>query len=70
MELSRPTVHDPYPTEEWEIWYHDMFDRDASTSVDVRGRGLVKGLAELWARHFFETVTVDGKQGFSYFQLH
>jgi hypothetical protein len=66
----RSTFNDPYPTEEWEIWYVDAFDRDAPPSIDVRGRGLVKGLAELWARHLFETVTAKGQQGFSSFQLH
>ena len=60
---------DPYPAEEWEIWYTDTFDRDAPATIDVRGRGLVSGLAELWARHCFETVTAEGKQSFSNFRL-
>jgi hypothetical protein len=66
----RRALKDPHPTEQWEIWYDDTFDRDAPSSVDVRGRGLAKGLAELWARHFFESVRSDGQQGFSSFQLH
>jgi len=35
----------------------------------VAGRGLVKGLMELWARHLFETVQPDGQRGFSRFNL-
>ena len=69
MELSRHALDDPHPTEEWEIWYVDTFDHDAPPGLELRGRGLVAGLAELWARHLFEAVTVDGQPGFSSFQL-
>lgn len=37
--------------------------------VDLAGHGLVKGSIELWARHLFETVQLDGQQGFSRFNL-
>jgi hypothetical protein len=37
--------------------------------MDIAGRGLVAGLAELWARHLFETVRSDGGEGFSRFSL-
>lgn len=60
---------EPYPDEEWAVWYTDTFDRDAPPRVDARGRGLVEGLAQLWARHLFETVRPDGRQGFSSFDL-
>jgi len=50
--------------DDWELWYRDTFDLDASPSVDVRGRGLAQGLTELWARHLFE-----GVDGFSRFWL-
>jgi len=60
---------EPYHNEEWAVWYVDTFDRDAPPRVDVRGRGLVEGLAQLWARHLFETVRPDGQQGFSSFDL-
>jgi len=60
---------EPYPNEEWAVWYTDTFDRDAPPRIDVRGRGLVEGLAQLWARHLFETVRPDGQQGFSSFDL-
>jgi hypothetical protein len=46
-----------------------MFDRECPRKVEVRGQGLVQGLVELWARHLFETVQVDGQKGFSRFNL-
>ena len=60
---------DPVPEAEWGVWYRDTFDRECPPSVDVRGRGLVSGLVELWARHLFETVRPGGAQGFSRFHL-
>ena len=57
------------PEAEWEIWYQDTFDQDCPRTVDLAGRGLVKGLIELWARHLFETVQPNGQQGFSRFNL-
>jgi hypothetical protein len=54
---------------EWEVWYRDTFDRECPPSVDVSGRGLVKGLMELWARHLFETVRPGGGKGFSRFHI-
>jgi hypothetical protein len=58
-----------YPDEEWAIWYVDTFDRDQPPRSEVSGRGLVKGLMQLWARHLFETVRPDGQSGFSTFHL-
>jgi hypothetical protein len=60
---------DPVPGVKWEVWYRDTFDRECPSSVDVRGRGLVEGLVELWARHLFETVRPGGGEGFSRFHL-
>jgi hypothetical protein len=60
---------DPYPAEEWEVWYVDTFDRDFPPRLEVGGRGLVQGLVELWARHMFENVLPDGRRGFSSFHL-
>jgi hypothetical protein len=57
------------PEAEREVWYQDTFDRECPPSVDVRGRGLVEGLTELWARHLFETVRPSGGEGFSRFHL-
>ena len=62
-------ITDPAPDAEWQVWYQDLFDRERPRQVEDSGRGLVKGLAELWARHLFETVQVDGHQGFSRFNL-
>jgi len=53
----------------WEIWYSDTFDPDVPASVDAKGSGLARGLAELWARHLFETVQPNGSDGFSRFHL-
>lgn len=53
----------------WEIWYQDVFDRETPRQLEVHGHGLVEGLSELWARHLFETVQVDGQKGFSRFNL-
>jgi len=51
------------------VLYDDSFDRDAPSSVEVSGCGLVQGLRELWARYLFETVQPDGARGFSHFSL-
>jgi hypothetical protein len=60
---------DPAPEQEWEVWYRDMFDRECPPSLEVRGRGLVNGLKELWARYLLETVRPEGRIGFSRFYL-
>jgi len=67
--LQQSTLNEPYPNEEWAVWYVDTFDRDSPPRVDVRGRGLVEGLVQLWARHLFETVRPDGQRGFSSIDL-
>ena len=69
MERSKGSLRDPLPEAVWEVWYRDTFDLECPPSVDVRGRGLTKGLMELWARHLFETVRPNGNRGFSRFHL-
>ena len=69
MKSAKKAFSDPDPETEWEIWYRDTFDRECPPSVDVSGHGLAGGLKELWARHLFEAVQVDGKKGFSRFYL-
>ncbi|MFC1885541.1 hypothetical protein ACFLZM_00575 [Thermodesulfobacteriota bacterium] len=68
MEESKIDL-DLIPEAEWKIWYQDTFDLDCPRQVDLAGRGLVKGLIELWARHLFETVRPNGQLGFSRFNL-
>ena len=68
-ERCEPALSDPAPEAEWEVWYQDTFDRECPPSVDVSGRGLAEGLIQLWARHLFESVQVDGRSGFSRFHL-
>jgi hypothetical protein len=60
---------DPAPEAEWQVWYQDLFDRECPRQIEVAGVGLEAGLAELWARHLFETVGADGQKGFSRFNL-
>jgi hypothetical protein len=60
---------DPAAGATWELWYQDLFDRECPRKVEISGQGLVQGLAELWARHLFETVQADGQKGFSRFNL-
>jgi len=69
VKRSKRIFSDPDPEAEWQVWYRDTFDRECPPSVDVSGFGLAKGLTELWARHLFEAVGVDGKGGFSRFHL-
>lgn len=57
------------PSESWELWYRDLFDRACPPSIDKSGVTLSVGLAELWARHLFEAVQRDGEAGFSSFTL-
>jgi hypothetical protein len=64
-----PPAPDPTPEAEWQLWYRDLFDRECPPAVELRGRGLVVGLTELWARHLFETVRPNGSLGFSRFNL-
>lgn len=68
-DQSEGSLRDPAPEAEWQVWYRDTFDRECPPSVDVSGRGLVRGLMELWARYLFETVRPDGSRGFSRFHL-
>jgi hypothetical protein len=65
----RPPLRDPDPEAEWEVWYRDTFDLECPPSVDINGRGLARGLMELWARYLFETVRPGGSKGFSRFHL-
>jgi hypothetical protein len=69
MQRSGGPLRTPAPEAEWELWYRDTFDIECPPNVDVCGRGLVKGLMELWARYLFETVRLDGSLGFSRFHL-
>jgi hypothetical protein len=69
MSDREQSIPDPAPEAEWQVWYQDMFDRECPRRVETSGRGLVKGLTELWTRHLRETVRPDGKKGFSRFNL-
>jgi hypothetical protein len=66
---ERPVPPADDPAGEWKLYYRDTFDRETPLRVEVSGQGLIKGLKELWARHLFETVTPEGRKGFSMFHL-
>lgn len=68
-EMLQQLEGDSLSDEEWEIWYLDMFDRECPPSIEVQGKGLVRGLMELWARYLLETVRPEGWLGFSRFYL-
>ena len=53
----------------WQLWYEDTFDREAPRLIEAEGRGLVRGLVALWRRHLKDAVQVDGRLGFSRFNL-
>lgn len=67
--LKNSEYRNPATEATWEIWYQDLFDRECPRKVEVCGQGLVQGLAELWARHLFETVQANEQKGFSHFNL-
>ncbi len=69
FKRSKRSAGEPGTDIEWDVWYEDLFDRDCDPRIDVRGKGLVKGLMELWARYMFEAVGSKGERGFSRFHL-
>jgi hypothetical protein len=66
---GKRSLKDADPGAKWELWHQDTFDWECPRKVETSGRGLTAGLTELWAHTLFETVTVDGKKGFSRFNL-
>jgi hypothetical protein len=64
-----PTAPAGDPRGTWALYHEDTFDRETPLQKEASGRGLVKGLQELWARHLFETVRPQGGRGFSRFHL-
>jgi hypothetical protein len=62
-------IYDPAPEAKWTLWYQDLFDRECPRQVEMQGWGILQGLVELWTRHLFESVSVDGEKGFSRFNL-
>ena len=60
---------EPINQAEWQLWYQDNFDLECPRRVDRSGRGLIRGLIELWAHHLYETVQPNGFFGFDRFNL-
>ena len=66
---SEQNWDDPAPDASWKVRYWDTFDREMPPGIEASGRGLAKGLYELWIRHLYETVTPGMGIGFSRFNL-
>jgi hypothetical protein len=62
---STPTLSEA----EWQVWYHDSFDHDASPLLNREGVGFLKGLIVLWSYYLSERVDNNGQFGFSDFSL-
>lgn len=53
----------------WELRYHDYFDRDADSSKEAEGTGIIEGLATLWRKEALEGVADDGSSTFTAFTI-
>jgi hypothetical protein len=59
----------PDSESKWELRYHDYFDRDADSSKEAEGTGIVEGLATLWRKEALEGVADDGSSTFTTFTI-
>lgn len=69
MSILGKILTDPAPEAEWDLWYQDNFDYECPRRIQLSGKGLVKGLIELWTHHLRETIQPDGQRSFSRFNL-
>ena len=53
----------------WELIYRDTFDRECPPHAEKKGRGLRKGLYDLWLYTLSEGIAKDGTKTFSDFSL-
>ena len=53
----------------WQLWHHDMFDRDAPPYLQASGAEILQGLYELWLHTLQEGVQDNGVPSFSRFHL-
>jgi hypothetical protein len=53
----------------WQLWYIDIFDRDAPPSLQASGANILQGLYELWLFTLKEGVQDNGSASFSRFHL-
>ena len=64
-----PTPHEPRQqrgirTVRWTLTYDDLFDREATPTVQATGADLLEGLTLLWNLHLREGVQDDGQRTF------
>lgn len=59
----------PNTSTAWQLWYTDMFDRDAPQALQARGKDIVQGLSELWLQTLKEAIQDNGSGSFSRFYL-
>jgi hypothetical protein len=59
----------PSTSSTWQLWYSDMFDRDAVPSLQATGSNIIQGLYELWLYTLKEAILDNGSASFSRFQL-
>lgn len=53
----------------WQLWHHDMFDRDAPPYLQASGVEILQGLYKLWLHTLQEGIQDNGLASFSRFQL-
>lgn len=54
---------------QWILTYDDLFDREATPTVQATGADLLEGLTLLWNLHLREGSQDDGQRTFSRFDL-
>ena len=59
----------PNTSSAWQLWHHDMFDRDSSPFLQASGTNIVQGLYELWLCTLKEGILENGSASFSRFHL-
>lgn len=59
----------PNSSSAWQLWHHDMFDRDSSPFLQASGTNIVQGLYELWLCTLKEGILENGSASFSRFHL-
>ena len=59
----------PKPSEAWQLWHSDTFDRDAPLTLQSSGTDIIQGLYELWRYTLKEGILDDGNASFSRFHL-
>ena len=53
----------------WQLWHHDVFDRDAPPYLQASGAEILHGLYELWLYTLQEGIQDNGSASFSRFHL-